>query len=100
LNHPNILACLGASLGGTAFFVTEFMDRGNLSDVLRADMDLSWKIKLNMARDVARGVLHLHTHVPPIVHRDLKSLNLLVRNFLFYLIIMTLSVKLILWDLH
>ncbi len=31
-----------------------------------------------MAQDVARGMHYLHTCKPPIVHRDLKSPNLLV----------------------
>lgn len=31
-----------------------------------------------MALDAARGVLYLHSFNPPILHRDLKSLNLLL----------------------
>ena len=31
-----------------------------------------------MALDGARGVLYLHSFNPPILHRDLKSLNLLL----------------------
>jgi serine/threonine protein kinase len=33
---------------------------------------------LKILLDVARGVLYLHTRNPPIVHRDIKSLNVLV----------------------
>lgn len=40
--------------------------------------ELQWKMKVRLALDAARGMCYLHTMDPPIVHRDLKSLNLLV----------------------
>ncbi len=39
---------------------------------------LSWGRLLSMAHDAAKGMLYLHSRHPPIVHRDLKSANLLV----------------------
>jgi len=39
---------------------------------------LNWVHLLSMAADAAKGMLYLHTRTPPIVHRDLKSPNLLV----------------------
>ena len=41
-------------------------------------MHLDWPKRLNMAMDAAKGMLHLHLCDPPIIHRDLKSPNLLV----------------------
>ena len=33
-----------------------------------------------MAKDIATGMAYLHSVVPPIIHRDLKSLNLLLMD--------------------
>ena len=44
----------------------------------RTEQELDEKRRLRMAMDVARGMNYLHSCRPPIVHRDLKSPNLLV----------------------
>jgi serine/threonine protein kinase len=63
----------------------EYCSRGSLLDVLRAGhvspqaaLQLTWVRRLSMALDAAKGMLCLHARAPPIVHRDLKSPNLLV----------------------
>jgi serine/threonine protein kinase len=59
--------------------VTEFMPLGSLHDVLmnpKTSVDLMAILK--MATDAAMGVNYLHQFSPPIIHRDLKSHNLLV----------------------
>lgn len=84
LRHPNVVSFLGVCLDPPCI-VTEFCARGSLTDVLRgakaspakASM-LDWSRRLNMALDAAKGMLYLHNHAPPIIHRDLKSPNLLV----------------------
>lgn len=79
LRHPNIVQFLGACLEKTNLcLVTEFMDKGSLNVVLKKEPKLDWKTKLGIAIDSARGMLFLHLNTPPILHRDLKSLNLLV----------------------
>ena len=60
--------------------VIEFMDRGTLFDCVQQN-NLTWKMKADMCTDVARGMMYLHTRNPPIIHRDVKSLNILVRDF-------------------
>mmetsp|Transcript_13243 Transcript_13243/g.37629 ORF Transcript_13243/g.37629 Transcript_13243/m.37629 type:complete len:845 (+) Transcript_13243:43-2577(+) len=78
-SHPKIVQFLGASLQPPNICIlTEYMERGNLSNVLKADPNLAWKRKLLMSKDAAEGMVYLHDQNPPVVHRDLKSLNLLV----------------------
>jgi len=77
------MGCLAASLDSpNVFIVTELMGKGSMSDVLKNEPTLPWSIKLQMAIHAAEGMKYLHSRVPPIVHRDLKSLNLLVGAFL------------------
>jgi len=91
LRHPNVVQFLGILLSETngrdgttrCGIVTEFMTRGCLFDLLdHKEQALPLSLKFQLAIDVARGMAYLHTSTPPIVHRDLKSLNVLCgRNF-------------------
>lgn len=77
LRHANILLFLGACLSPKICIVTELMPRGNLRDFLRAEKP-NWIRKLNAAIEITRGLQYLHVQNPPVLHRDLKSLNILV----------------------
>jgi len=78
LRHPNIVLFLGACIEyPNISMVTEYVDRGDLHYYLN-DTKCTWKTKVGMACDVARGMLFLHLSEPPILHLDLKSLNILV----------------------
>ncbi|KDP45024.1 hypothetical protein JCGZ_01524 [Jatropha curcas] len=82
LRHPNIVLFMGAVTQPPHLsIVTEYLSRGSLHKLLHmpnAGLMLDEKRRLNMAYDVAKGMNYLHQLKPPIVHRDLKSLNLLV----------------------
>merc|ERR1711916_254098 len=79
LDHPNVVAFVGASLEyPNVCVLSKFMSRGNLGQVLRENGELSWDIKMRMAIETCLGMVYLHQCDPPVVHRDLKSLNLLV----------------------
>ena len=43
---------------------------------------MSWEYRKKFALDIARGVYYLHTNKQPILHRDLKSLNILLDHAL------------------
>ena len=59
--------------------VTELAERGSLFDVLKnRSIKLSFHRKINFCIDAAKGMVYLHNCKPPVIHRDLKSANLLV----------------------
>lgn len=80
--HPNVVLFMGAvTKHPNLSIVTEFLPRGSLFRLLhRRGMRelLDDRRCIRMALDVAKGVNYLHKLNPPIVHRDLKSPNLLV----------------------
>ncbi|XP_075512982.1 serine/threonine-protein kinase CTR1-like isoform X1 [Primulina tabacum] len=82
LRHPNIVLFMGAvTEPPNLSIVTEYLSRGSLYKLLHkpgAREALDEKRRLSMAFDVAKGMNYLHKRNPPIVHRDLKSPNLLV----------------------
>lgn len=80
LRHPNIVMFLGACTKQPNFaIVLQYCARGSLwSTIQNLDIPISWEDRRKFALDTARGVNYLHTCSPPIIHRDLKSLNLLL----------------------
>jgi tRNA A-37 threonylcarbamoyl transferase component Bud32 len=78
LKHPNLLRCVAASIvPPDIMLLTEFMKRGTLFDVLyRERIKLTWALIRKIALQAATGMCYLHAH--RILHRDLKSSNLLV----------------------
>eukprot|EP00742_Colponemidia_sp_Colp-10_P007229 GILJ01007769.1.p1 GENE.GILJ01007769.1~~GILJ01007769.1.p1 ORF type:complete len:1687 (-),score=295.75 GILJ01007769.1:212-5272(-) len=80
LRHPNLVLFMGANLKQAPLcVVTEYCAGGNLFDLLHlSKVPLSWRQRVKMALDIARGMNYLHTCTPLIIHRDLKSLNLLL----------------------
>ncbi|GFH25143.1 mitogen activated protein kinase kinase kinase 3, partial [Haematococcus lacustris] len=80
VRHPNVVLFMGAVVQPPELaIVTEFVPRGSLFRLLhhsKAVLDPSRR--LTMAIDVTKGLTYLHRCKPTIVHRDLKSPNLLV----------------------
>ncbi|XP_071935098.1 receptor-like protein kinase HSL1 [Coffea arabica] len=61
--------------------VYEYMPNGSLGDLLHSNKSglLDWPIRYKIAMDAAEGLAYLHHDcVPPIVHRDVKSNNILL----------------------
>ncbi|KAI8475823.1 MAG: sterile alpha motif and leucine zipper containing kinase AZK [Monoraphidium minutum] len=80
LRHPNVVLFMGAvTRPNQLAIITQFIPRGSLYRLLhRAKSELDPRRRLQMALDIARGMNYLHSSRPAIVHRDLKSPNLLV----------------------
>lgn len=80
LRHPNIVLFIGATFDNLSNvgLVMEYLERGDVSSLLHSSITLTWSDPLlKIATDVAQGVSYLHNCDPPLVHRDLKSSNLL-----------------------
>ena len=80
MHHPNILLYMGANTVGPSFFVvTEYCDNGNLFEYLHILKDkLSYGDARRIALEICYGMNYLHGFRPPILHRDLKSMNVLL----------------------
>ncbi|CAI5741863.1 unnamed protein product [Hyaloperonospora brassicae] len=79
LRHPNICLLMGACLEPpTRCLVIEYLPRGSLWNVIRQDVVIDVGKQYGFARDTALGMNYLHSFQPPILHRDLKSPNLLI----------------------
>lgn len=81
IRHKNIvkLYCYFSSLD-SSLLVYEYMPNGNLWDSLhRGKVVLDWPIRHQIALGVAQGMAYLHHDLmPPIIHRDIKSTNILL----------------------
>jgi len=80
LNHPKIVQLMGlCTETGDIYIVTEFIPGGNLRQTLKNhELELSWERRIGFAKDIALAMTYLHHK--GIMHRDLKSANLLISN--------------------
>ncbi|XP_043714509.1 serine/threonine-protein kinase-like protein At3g51990 [Telopea speciosissima] len=63
--------------------VVEFMSNGTLYEVLHnSSRPPNWGRRIRLALQTAEAIDTLHSSIPPVIHRDIKSANMLIdRNF-------------------
>ncbi|KAH6803466.1 Protein kinase superfamily protein [Perilla frutescens var. frutescens] len=86
LHSPRLVNLLGFTTDAAAhdrLLVVEFMSNGTLYDVLHTNSPPpNWGRRLKLALQTAKAVDTLHSLSPPVIHRDIKSANVLIdRNF-------------------
>ncbi|XP_034707576.1 calcium/calmodulin-regulated receptor-like kinase 2 isoform X1 [Vitis riparia] len=82
LHHRNLVNLIGYCVDkGQHMLIYEFMSNGSLENLLYSEegQGLSWEERLQIALDISHGIEYLHEGaVPPVIHRDLKSANILL----------------------
>ncbi|XP_019185409.1 PREDICTED: calcium/calmodulin-regulated receptor-like kinase 2 [Ipomoea nil] len=81
LHHRNLVNLVGYCVDkGERMLIYEFMSNGSLANLLYStERTLSWEGRLQIALDISHGIEYLHDGaVPPVIHRDLKSANVLL----------------------
>ncbi|CAH1389049.1 unnamed protein product [Nezara viridula] len=80
--HQNILPVIGYSNDGPyKCLIYSFMPNGSLQDALEAKNNrdvLSWQERFHIMHGTAKGLEYLHSMEKPLIHRDLKSANVLL----------------------
>ena len=83
LGHENVVRVLGVyNPGGGSRLPILVMERmqESLTSLVEKYPDIPMCVKLSMLLDVSRGLWYLHSHDPPIVHRDLSPNNILLTS--------------------
>jgi serine/threonine protein kinase len=83
LKHGNLVLFHGVtSLERPFRIITEYCSGGCCFELLHNcdHIDLNWCQQIKMCSDVAQAMRYLHSFNPMIIHRDLKSLNLLLAS--------------------
>ncbi|KAI3681792.1 hypothetical protein L6452_36597 [Arctium lappa] len=84
VRHKNLVRLLGYCVEGAyRMLVYEYVDNGNLDQWLHGDMGdvspLTWSHRMNIIQGTAKGLAYLHEGLEPkVVHRDIKSSNILL----------------------
>ncbi|XWS67920.1 hypothetical protein CRYUN_Cryun04dG0046400 [Craigia yunnanensis] len=84
VKHKNLVGLVGyCAEGARRMLVYEYVDNANLEQWLHGDVGpvspLTWDIRMKIAIGTAKGLAYLHEGLEPkVVHRDVKSSNILL----------------------
>ncbi|ELP84601.1 serine/threonine protein kinase TNNI3K, putative [Entamoeba invadens IP1] len=79
LQHKNVVKFYGIIVDKQFAMVMEYCSQGSLYDLLvKPETAMTWEKVLDFSEQLALGMEYLHSQNPPVLHRDLKTLNVLV----------------------
>ncbi|KAK1410495.1 hypothetical protein QVD17_37032 [Tagetes erecta] len=85
VKHPNLVGLVGyceeTGRKGVQILVYEYVPNGSLLEHIagRDRKPLTWRQRVNIAIQAAKGIAHLHEGIKPsIIHRDIKPSNILI----------------------
>ncbi|KAE9353067.1 hypothetical protein PF008_g5159 [Phytophthora fragariae] len=85
MDHPHIVSFIGVAWDSLSDLcvVLEFMDGGDLRSILNEYEEKRYPVGFNrqkvvIALQVCHALAYLHSLMPPVIHRDLKSRNVLL----------------------
>nr|XP_043607888.1 probable serine/threonine-protein kinase At1g01540 [Erigeron canadensis] len=87
VRHKNLVRLLGyCAEGAHRILVYEYMNNGNLEQWVHGDVGpcspLTWEIRMKIIVGIAKALTYLHEGLEPkVVHRDIKSSNILLDKF-------------------
>ncbi|EGF76496.1 hypothetical protein BATDEDRAFT_92667 [Batrachochytrium dendrobatidis JAM81] len=81
VRHPNIIQFHDCWFQNSEFvFITELMTSGTLREYIRKLQIPNLKIVKRWSRQILKGLSYLHSHDPPIIHRDIKCDNIFING--------------------
>ena len=85
LRHPNVIGLYAwfkekgkNKKYGEMGMILELADRGDLETLYKKDSSFTLQLGLQLVTGVSKGLAYMHTMPIPIVHRDVKSGNIMI----------------------
>ena len=85
IKHRNIVTLIGTMAEekeNQLYIITEYCQGGSLFDLLhkKKNIEIPWNLRLKFLIEISEAMNFLHKNEPQIIHRDLKSLNILLTH--------------------
>lgn len=77
LEHRNVIQLIGYCCGKEMYAIVYNLEKGSLKQKLK---QLTWSERMRVAIGVAKALDYIHSCSPPIIHRDVKSSNILLSD--------------------